>query len=173
MVDRACRVLVAFALVLGGLTSCASTDYESLFRRHDEAVAMLNELYDSFAFDAGEEPDWETQRRLFLPGATIVPSIQPERQPVGNDVETFIADFRTYALTGEFSTTGLHERVLRMDIHSFGGVGHAFVAFEAYVPGEEAPRSRGLDSIQLIHDGSSWRVASFTTQFETDELRLP
>lgn len=59
----------------------------------------------------------------------------------------------------------------RIDL--FGVIAHAWVAFEGHAPGESAARTRGLDSIQLVLDRDRWRVASFTTQYETAGRKLP
>jgi len=70
-------------------------------------------------------------------------------------------------------STGLHERILNARVDVFGGVAHAFVAFEGFVPGTGEFRSRGLDSIQLLRDRGRWRVVSFTTQYASDASPLP
>ena len=134
---------------------------------------MLVELYDAFGFEAGAEPDWGTQRRLALAGAAFVPSLRPGRVPVATGIDPFFADFRTFVCSEPWSSTGFKERIIGVHIECFGALAHAFVAFEGHVPGEDRAATRGLDSLQLVHDGDGWRVAAFATQFERDDLPLP
>lgn len=135
--------------------------------------ATLEELYDAFGFDAGGEPDWAAQRRIFLEGASFVAPIRPGAAPVAVDAEEFLHDFAEFVRTGPYSATGLHERILGVHADSFGGVAHALVAFEGHRPGEDEALTRGLDSLQLVHDGGRWRLVSFTTQYEDEALPLP
>ena len=135
--------------------------------------ATLDELYAAFCFDPGAEPDWETQRRIYLEGAVFVPSIRPDRPPAGDDTERFLADFRAFARSESFRDTGFHERIVGTRIEVFGGVAHAFVAFEGFAPGDGETQTVGLDSLQLVFDGERWRLVSFTTQFEREGLPLP
>ena len=135
--------------------------------------AMLVELYAAFSFDAGAEPDWATQRRLYLSGAVFVPPIRQGRDPRADDTEQFLSDFRDFATSEPTRTTGFHERIVGARIEVFGGIAHAFVAFEGFVPGDPKVSTRGLDSLQLVRDGDAWRLVSFTTQYESDALSLP
>jgi hypothetical protein len=34
-------------------------------------------------------------------------------------------------------------------------------------------RTRGVDSLQLVLDRGEWKLASFTTQYSTDDAPLP
>lgn len=161
-------------LLLALLTACRVTHESDRGPAGDvETIRMtLGELYAAFGFEAGGEPDWETQRRIYLDGATFVAPIRASRTPEGVGTETFLADFRTFALEGTHASTGLYERIVQTVIDVHGGIAHAFVLFEGYVPGGDEAVTRGLDSIQLVRAGPDWRLVSFTTQYETDELRL-
>lgn len=141
-----------------------------------ELVALevtIEELYDAFNFDARAEPDWDTQRRVYLEGATFVAPIAPGRTPRGDDTETFLRDFRAYVKSEPYAATGFHERIVDTRIGVFGGVAHAFVLFEGFEPADGEARTRGVDSLQFVHDGASWRLVSFATQYEGEALTLP
>ena len=134
--------------------------------------ATLEALYDAFCFDAGGEADWKTLRSLFAEGATFYPAASPGTVPVGQDADAFFADFASWIRDTEVGTTGLHERIVHTRLDAFGGIAHAWVTFDAFVPGSP-PDRRGVDSLQLVRTPSGWRVASFTTQYETPGLQLP
>ena len=132
-------------------------------------AATVDALYRSFCWDAGGEPDWAAMRALFAEGAAFV--APGTSNAVGADA--FHADFAAFAATEPLASSGFHERITHARLDAFGGVAHAYVVFEGFVPGEDEPRSRGLDSIQLVRDGERWLVVSFTTQYETRDERLP
>lgn len=148
----------------------ATGELELLERRAVEET--LERLYDAFCFDAGGPADWETIRELAAPGAAWFAPVAAGASPRGVDTEAFLADFRAYVERSPLAETGFHERVRRARIDVFGTVAHAYVAFDAFVPGAE-PERRGLDSVQLLLAPDGWRVASFTTQWETSALPLP
>ena len=165
-------ILASLALFSGCrsyVPATAAAEIESLELKAIEYT--LDRLYGAFCFDAGGEPDWDTIRELSAQGATYFAPISPGTDPRGVSSESFIADFRGYAES--LSTTGLHETVRRTRIDVYGTIAHAYVAFDAFVPGQEEEARSGLDSIQLVLSSKGWRVASFTTQWETETLSLP
>jgi len=173
---------LAALIALGALGSCRAAPAGPRDAVPDapdavaEVRATLDELYAAFCFDAGAEPDWETLRRIFLDGAAFVPPLGADGagpEPAAAGAESFLADFRSYALAEPHRSTGFHERIVGARVDAFGGVAHAFVAFEGFVPGDGRAVTRGLDSIQLVHDGARWRLVSFATRYEDDGLVLP
>jgi len=139
---------------------------------HPALTALITDLYVAFSFDANGEADWDAQRAVFAEGATFFSPIAPGGQPVGVDGETFLRDFKAFIATSPLGKTGYHERVIHTRIDRFGTIAHAWVTFEAFVPGEE-PDRRGVDSIEFMLDGDAWKLVSFTTQYESNELSLP
>ena len=133
----------------------------------------LEELYRAFCFDAGGPADWDAIRALSIEGACFVSPIPPGGRARAADTETFLADFARWIETSPEGESGLHERIVSTRVDAFGNVAHAWVTFEGFVPGERAPRTRGLDSIQLARDRGRWKVASFTTQYESAQAPLP
>lgn len=134
---------------------------------------VIDALYSAFDFEALQEPDWEAMGAHFLEGASFVSPASPHRTPTATGSATFLADFKSWVRTGEFQSTGLHERVLAVRVELFGGIGHAWVAFEGFLPESGEVKTRGLDSIQLVKDGEQWKLASFSTQYASEEAPLP
>lgn len=134
--------------------------------------AALDRLYAAFAFDAGGEADWDAIRAACAPGAAfLAPAGAGPARATG--LPEFLDDFRAWCRSPEMSATGLHERILAVRLDAVGRIAHAWVGFEGFVPGEAAPRTRGVDSLQLVRDGGRWLVLSFTTQYEEAGAELP
>lgn len=134
---------------------------------------VIDELYQSFCFDAGGEADWESMRALFAPGATFVAPIAPASQPEGVDAEAFIASFKNWIATSKEGRTGMHERVLLTRMDQFGSIAQAWVFFEGFTPGQDKAQTRGMDAIQFVLTPAGWRVMSFMSQYESEDVRLP
>jgi hypothetical protein len=138
----------------------------------------LEALYAAFSFDAGAEPDWAAQRALFLPGAAFVDPVRPRTAPRAIGADEFLANFRRWVTTDSTLRDGFRERIVALRVDHFDHVAHAYVTFEGFVPrpGVTTPpvRTRGVDSVQLVRDDhGTWRVASFTTQYEGPGALLP
>ena len=165
------RRLLVLSLLVAGASACRSTPKQPDGPHGDVAAVAetIERLYTAFCFDPGAEPDWETQRELFLDGAIFVAPIQPGQSPVPMGVEEFVADFRSFATGRVTAATGFHERILDKRIGVFGTLAHAYVRFEGFHPAApDQPVTRGIDSIQFVRDGAHWRLLSFTTQYDQD-----
>lgn len=145
------------------LVSCGSVP------KADEARlrGVIDDLYEAFDWDPGGQPDWDTQRELYLEDAIFVSRGRVQ------DRTAFLQSFSAWVRRGEYAETGLYERILSVRLDLFGGVAHAWVSFEAHLPGEDEVRTRGLDSLQFVDTEDGWRLVSFTTQYEGEELELP
>lgn len=164
---------------LGGCRAAAAGVVEGADASHGDTLtreqvrATLDELYAAFCFDAGGEADWDKLRELAVAGAVwFAPSVDGQA-PRTFDTAAFLADFRDAIRSEPGLAAGFHESIVAARIDAFGGIAHAWVAFEGFVPGTRTVRTRGLDSLELLFDRGRWRVASFTTQYESGELTLP
>lgn len=139
---------------------------------HPELAALIDELYVAFSFDANGEADWDAQRAMFAGGATFYAPIAPGGTPVGVDSETFLRDFKAFIAQSPLGESGYHERVIHARIERLGTIAHAWVTFEAFVPGQAVDR-RGVDSMGFVLNGDAWKLSSFATQYESTDLPLP
>lgn len=133
--------------------------------------AIVAALYASISGPAGEPRDWDRLRSLFLPTARMIPV---QRGPEGQ--------VRYRALTVEeyiqgsgqmIESMGFREIEVARRVERFGDVAHVFSTYEGYREGMEEPMLSGLNSIQLIHDGDRWSVASLAWSPATPDLPIP
>ena len=135
---------------------------------------LIEWLYDMVSFGPGPEPDWEMFREVFLDEAVLVFSPRGDRPMRVMDVDGFIRDWEEFYRDAGLESTGFTETIGGMSVWSYGSIAHAFVIFEPRLGPPEAPmRGRGLDSIELAHDGERWWIASITTDFEDPENPIP
>lgn len=140
----------------------APSDVESI-----DAIVLA--LYDVISGPAGEERDWDRFRSLFWPGAVLLPNFPEEGDgPAPMTVEEFVETSREYTREQGFFETELARTVQR-----YGPVANVFSTYESRNEREEEPFVRGINSIQLVHDGERWWVAHVAWTDEREAGPIP
>jgi hypothetical protein len=106
-----------------------------------------------------------------FPGARLVPTRPgPEGVPIADmfDIEGYIASRSPMFEKDSFFETEIGRRTF-----VFGNIAHVLSSYElSRAPGEK-PFVRGINSIQLFHDGTRWWVLSIAWDSERSENPLP
>jgi hypothetical protein len=141
----------------------------------DEDVASIDgivrALYEVISGPAGTPRDWDRERRLFFPGARLVPTRPgPEGRAIADvfDVEGYIASRSPMFAKDSFFETELARRTF-----VFGNIAHVLSSYELRRAPGEKPFVRGINSIQLFHDGTRWWVLAIAWDNERPETPLP
>lgn len=132
--------------------------------------AIVAALYDVISGPVGEERDWNRMRSLFIPGGRLMP-VGP-RGPGAAGMR--ILEVNDYiALSGPtLERGGFTERELARRTERFGHIAHVFSTYEGHMETEDMV-VRGINSIQLVHDGTRWWVVSVFWEAETEDNPLP
>lgn len=132
--------------------------------------SILAALYGVISGPAGER-DWDRFRSLFLPQGRLTSAT---KNPDGSfrvrpmSVEDYAKGAGSY-----FAQHAFYERPIVNRIETFGNVSQVFSSYESrHTPGE-APFARGVNSIQLLYDGSRWWIVSILWDQERDDNPLP
>jgi|GEM_PF-569716 len=136
------------------------------------AEGLVNGLYKAVTFKAGNMPDWNRVKSMFLNEAVIVLRSSRDSTTVF-DVNGFVKDFVDFTQKYHVDKTGFMEKVIRMKPMVFGEMAHVLVLYEASVPGTRMPPQGGVDSFSLIRKNSRWWIASITNEIPTKERPLP
>jgi hypothetical protein len=149
-------------------SASAAADVESI----EEVVSRL---YATISGAAGEARDWDGFRALLLPGARMIPTNRAIHDGQGGhppdvmDAEKFI---RTTAPVVE--TMDFYERQIAMRVERFGCIAHVWSTYESLrSPDHAQPFARGINSIQLYHDGARWWVVSVFWDSERADNPIP
>lgn len=131
--------------------------------------AIVAALYDVISGPPGEARDWNRMRSLFIPGGRLMPV-----GPRGPGVGMRLLEVNDYiALSGAtLERVGFTERELARRTERFGHIAHVFSTYEGRAQTEDMV-VRGINSIQLVNDGTRWWVVSVFWEAETDENPLP
>jgi hypothetical protein len=132
---------------------------------------VLAAMYDVLSGPAGPR-DWSRERKLMAPGALLVPT---ERRPEVRaatgpmDVEGYIASRAPF-----FEANDFYEIESARQIFRFGNVAHVLSAYEARrSPRDAEAQWRGINSVQLYHDGSRWWIVSIAWDNARPDNPLP
>jgi len=134
--------------------------------------STIETLYAVISGEAGEERDWELFKFLFAADAQLIPSGANQEGKVGYRAMTPDGYIES---SGEWlETNGFFEKEIYRVTESFGSVTHAFSTYESYrSAADEKPFVRGINSIQLMNDGSRWWVMNIYWTGETPENPIP
>lgn len=134
--------------------------------------AIIAALYDVISGPAGKQRDWQRLHSLFTPEARM---IAVGARPGGvfgaraMTVDDYIA--RT---TKPFMDAGFFETELARTSERFGQIVHVFSTYEArHATADAKPFARGINSIQLFHDGARWWIVNLMWRAEDEQLQLP
>jgi hypothetical protein len=70
-------------------------------------------------------------------------------------------------------STALFERQIKIKTEAFGRMAHLWCTYEIRPTADGKATTRGLNSIQAIFDGQSWRVINVMWQAETPTEPIP
>jgi len=137
--------------------------------------AIINAAYDGISGPAGKPRDWERQRSLFLPGARLIPTAMAAGVNEGRLAPQFL-DHDDYVARVEpyFEENGFYEKEIARRTEQVGQIAHAWSTYESrHRPDDPEPFMRGINSIQLFHDGTRWWIVNIFWQHETAADRIP
>jgi hypothetical protein len=145
---------------------------EKTMNDSDSPNSIIHALYDSISGPAGKEPDWERMRALFFPRALLVRTTvagDGALLPTVMDVEEYIDGTGDYLRREPF-----YEREIARRTESFGNVAHVFSTYESRrEAGPSEPFMRGINSMQLFHDGERWWLLSVVWDNEREDQPIP
>lgn len=140
-------------------------------------AGTVQALYSVISGPAGAKRDWDRMRGLFAEGAKMIvvarrPGGKPDDPPMAMRTLT-VEDY--IRLSGPaLEQRGFFEKEVAHRAEAFGNIAHVFSTYESRNKAEdEKPFQRGINSIQLMHDGKRWWIVSVMWQGETDATPLP
>lgn len=132
--------------------------------------AIIGALYDVISGPVGQQRDWNRMRSLFIPGGRLMPT----GQRPGGGIGIRLLEVNDYiALSGPaLERMGFQEREIARRTEQFGQIAHVFSTYEGRAEADGTV-VRGINSIQLLNDGSRWWVVSVYWGAERPDNPLP
>ena len=122
--------------------------------------AIITALYDVISGDAGVARDWDRFLSLFAPGGTLSPVGRPRGESTYQR-RVITPDEYAGGIGESLEANGFHEVEIHRVTEEYGQIAHAFSTYESRrLASDPEPFARGINSIQLMNDGSRWWVVS-------------
>ncbi len=133
--------------------------------------AIVAAVYDVISGSAGQERDWDRMRSLFIPGARLIPTFRDSTGAWRHRV-TSVDEWITSA-DPVLVRNGFFERELHRVAERYGNIVHLFSTYDSKRSPEAEPFARGINSFQVLYDGSRWWVVTIFWQGESPDYPIP
>ncbi len=132
--------------------------------------AIVAALYDVISGPVGQARNWNRMRSLFIPDGRLMPTGQ---RPDGSAAMRLLGVNDYIAVSGpQLERVGFRERELARRVEQFGHIAHVWSTYEGRTE-TDSTVIRGINSIQLMNDGTRWWVVSVFWEAERPEMPLP
>lgn len=164
------RLSIILTMLMLGWTSYAQ---EANPKDVDSIDNIIAALYDVISGPAGEKRDWDRMRSLFIPEGRLMPT--------GKNQQTGKTGYRVWTVDeyittagGNLEKSGFFEQEIARTQEQYGTLVHLFSTYESRRNADDPdPFVRGINSIQLMHDGSRWWIVSVFWLGETPDNQIP
>lgn len=167
------KISFYFSLLLFPVLAYTQDHADDLYLQKVKTLdATIENLYGVISGPAGEKRNWELFHYLFKPEAKLIPSGANKEGEIGC---RYLSPEGYQESSGKWlEENGFFEKEIYRLTETFGNVTHVFSTYEAYRTQEdEAPFMRGINSIQLLHDGNRWWIINIYWTGETKDNVIP
>ena len=132
---------------------------------------VIGALYGSISGGKEVPRQWDRFRSLFTNDAKLIPS---GKNQAGKIVYNYrgIEEYITQA-DKWFLQNGFFESEIHREIDRFGNIAHVFSTYISKRTEDGEPFARGINSIQLLHDGTRWWIMNIYWTGEREDLPIP
>ena len=170
---RLLAAFIVFAFLSPAVMAQDNSNWPKPVATDVESVdAIIAALYDVISGPAGAKRDWDRMRSLFIPEGRLVPTFKNQQGQVG---------YRWWSVNDYINTAGSNlekngffEIEISRKQETYGTIVHLFSTYESRRNEDDPePFARGINSIQLMNDGSRWWIVSVFWLGETDDNPIP
>ncbi len=135
--------------------------------------AIMKAVYEVISGDAGQKRDWDRFRTLFHKDARLIPSGKnPKTGAVG--ARAFTPEEYIERSSPFMEKEGFYEREIARHTDIYGNIAQVFSTYASFhKSGDKTPFQRGINSFQLLNDGTRWWVLTIYWQGETPDAPIP
>ena len=131
---------------------------------------IIDAYYGVISGPAGTAPDRARDARLHHADALVaITGVRPDGT---RTIRTMTLD-EYHESFGGMRTTGFFEREIHRRVERFGNIAHVWSTYASSREPDGTPFARGINSIQLYHDGERWWVTSWIFDSERRDNRIP
>ncbi|HLZ00480.1 MAG TPA: hypothetical protein VKT33_15580 [Candidatus Angelobacter sp.] len=151
-------------------TTSASSTVQANPKDVDSIEHIVAAVYDCISGPAGPR-NWDRFRSLYYPGARMIPTF---RDKDGNVVSKMSSvDEYAERAGAYFAKEGFFESSVANRVESWEHIAHVWSTYESRHAKGEKPFARGINSFQLMNDGTRWWIMNIYWQGEEAGHPLP
>jgi hypothetical protein len=152
--------LVALAALFAPLARPADTD---------SIDNVVRAVYDVISGPVGPR-DWARFHSLFADGARL---ISMRVTPAGTVPNVMTPDDFAKRSAANSAKNPFFEAAIANRVEAFGNIAHVFSTYESRRAPGEKPFARGINSFQLVKEGSAWKVMTILWDSEREGQPIP
>lgn len=132
---------------------------------------VVKAYYEVISGPAGKPREWARDRTLYLPTVRFVDI----RETKDGGVEPRISSHQEYVdrTNAELIKQGFDEREIHRVTERYGSIANIFSTYESRRTPDGPVIARGVNSLQLFHDGKRWWIVGATWQDESPKNPIP
>jgi hypothetical protein len=159
-------------LLLLTFTTNAQENTDNYIEKVKTLDSTLESLYAVISGEKGEARDWELMKFLFHQDAKLIPSGKNKEGTIGARFMT-VKDYITSS--GNWLVeNGFFEKEIHRTTNTFGNITQVFSTYESFhSEADDKPFARGINSIQLLNDGTRWWIINIYWTQESLENPIP
>ena len=132
----------------------------------------IKALYNVISGETGKKRHWKQFKFLFLPDAKLIAAGKDSKNK--NKIQFMSPDDYIKNSGKWLETNGFFEKEIHRRVNTFGNISQVFSTYECfYNITDKKPFMRGINSIQLWHDGKRWWIANLYWTQETKSTPIP
>jgi len=131
---------------------------------------IIKAYYEVVSAAAGEARDWARDSSLHAPDARVV--ITGKRAD-GTPFANILTLAQYHANSGAVTTQGFFEDEIHRETQRFGNIAHVWSTYAWRRTADGPVEGRGINSIQLYHDGTRWWISSWFFDSERGDNPIP
>ena len=135
---------------------------------------IIAAVYGVISGPAGQKRDWERFRTLFAPGARLIPTSAVPGAEERHAAQVLDVDGYIKRAGKILEEQGFFESERARRVEAFAHIAHAWSTYESRNKSDDPePFARGINSIQLMHDGERWWIVTIFWEAETPKNPIP
>lgn len=136
----------------------------------DSIDHIIAAVYDVISGPAGPR-DWDRFRTFFYSGARLIPSRRDDKAVVTARAST--PDEYATRAQDFFSKEGFFENSVANRVEEWDHIAHVWSTYESHHAKGDKPFARGINSFQLLNDGTRWWILTIYWESEDPSHPLP
>ena len=162
-----------FALIVGTIAQgCSQKNLPAKTNPVGSLDNTITTLYSVISGEKGQERDWDLFRSLFTPDAKLIPLYKSEEKGTN---AMYLTPQDYIDKSGNWLVeNGFFEMEISRRIDMFGNMAHVFSTYESYHSMKDSqPFMRGINSIQMMNDGTRWWIVNIYWMQENPSNPIP